>query len=83
MKKHPYFHLELRRQARIGRAHISKDGGRKYIIFNNKATNEKCKTAVGHTCIIQPKLNWYSRVGNFWSKWAKFEAKLLIFLKTK
>ena len=41
MKKHPYFHFELKRQTKnwqggviIDFSHISKDGGRKYIIFN-------------------------------------------------
>ena len=41
MKIHPYFQFELKRKAKnrqggviIDFSHISKDGGRKYIIFN-------------------------------------------------
>ena len=52
MKKHLYFHFELKRQAKdwqgdviIDFSHISKDGGRKYIIFNNEGLRrgDKCK----------------------------------------
>ena len=50
MKKHPYFHFELKRQAKnwqggviIDFSHISKDGGRKYNIFNKKPNFLRCR----------------------------------------